>query len=210
MECSLLRAAVVTLIVCIAPFVVPAAANAQESRDQLIEAVWKPQRFAFVYRSFSRFYSCGGLEYKLSRILRAVGADESLTLHASGCNAQVQLTKVEIALRVPVEATEENLRELADSTRLLIARMRGETFVTPKDSPRFAAQWRMIDFRRDRELDLDPGDCELVYQLRRDVLPHLSVRIVEDGLTCSAFDNVSRPRLKVEALVQAGPDSARH
>ena len=55
---------------------------------------------------------------------------------------------------------------------------------------------------RDRRLKLGPSDCELVDQLRRDVLPRMSIRVEHDRLRCSAvFGNIGQPQLRVAALV---------
>jgi hypothetical protein len=57
---------------------------------------------------------------------------------------------------------------------------------------------------RDKELKLDAGDCELVKQLRREVFPLMSIRILHDNLRCSvAFPNLGQPQLSVAALVAA-------
>jgi hypothetical protein len=43
-----------------------------------------------------------------------------------------------------------------------------------------------------------------VKQLRRDVFPRMSIRIVREDLRCSvAFGNIGRPQLSVAALVAA-------
>jgi len=84
---------------------------------------------------------------------------------------------------------------------VLIARTRGETLVSAEDLPRLRAAWKTVSFARDRGMRLAPADCELVRQLRRQVLPHMSLRIVSDNVRCSQFGNISAPRLTVSALV---------
>ena len=55
---------------------------------------------------------------------------------------------------------------------------------------------------RDRSLKLGPSDCELVEQLRRDVLPHMSIHVEYERLRCSpVFGNIGQPQLRVAALV---------
>ena len=44
-------------------------------------------------------------------------------------------------------------------------------------------------------MKLAPGDCELVLQLRRHILPRMSVQIVSDHVRCSAFGNIGKPQL---------------
>ena len=51
------------------------------------------------------------------------------------------------------------------------------------------------------EMKLSPGDCELVLQLRRHILPRMAVQIVNDQVRCSEFGNIGKPQLTVSALV---------
>ena len=51
-------------------------------------------------------------------------------------------------------------------------------------------------------MNLEPGDCELIDEVRRKVLPKLAVRLVEDGMQCTPGQvSMSQPQLEVEALV---------
>lgn len=53
-------------------------------------------------------------------------------------------------------------------------------------------------------LRLSPADCRLPGQLRREILPKLAIRIIEDEIRCSTgLSDVIRPRLTVSALVAA-------
>jgi hypothetical protein len=168
--------------------------------------VWKPQRIDFVYRGYSTLYSCSGLQDKLEKILTAVGArSDSVELRAYSCDDQLSTARFEIALASPVEATPENVQELTtyDARDELAARVRGERLANAEDLQRFPAVWKTISFARSREMRLEPGDCELVLQLRRQILQRMSVQIVSDRVHCSDFGNIGRPRLTVSALVPA-------
>jgi len=173
--------------------------------QSVVEAVWKPQRINFVYRGYSTLYSCSGLQDKLQKILATVGARDHMELRAYSCDDAMSIARFQIALASPVEATPENVQELTtyDTHDVLVARVRGEQLTSAEDLPRFPAVWKTISFARSREMRLDPGDCELVQQLRRHVLPRMSVQIVSDRVQCSAFGNFTRPQLTVSALVPA-------
>ena len=178
-------------------------ASAQPQPDEVVEAVWKPQQMNFVYRGYSTLYSCRSLQDKLQKILRTVGARGQIELRAYSCDDQMSTARFQIALASPVEATPQNVQELTtyDAQDDLMARVRGEQLVTGADLPRFPAVWKTISFARSRELKLAPGDCELVLQLRRHILPRMSVQIVSDQVRCSPFGNIGNPRLTVSALV---------
>lgn len=181
------------------------AIAATSGADDSIEAVWKTQHMNFEYRGYSTVYTCGGLRSTLRTILTSVGARDGIRLRSYGCDDQAGVARFQITLESPVAATEENIRELTtySSEEELIARARGEHLASAQDLPRFPAVWKTVSFARDPKLRLAPGDCELVRQLRREILPRLSVQIVSDNLRCSAFGNISRPRLTVSALVAA-------
>jgi hypothetical protein len=183
------------------------SAHAEAQPDSaVVEAVWKPQRINFVYRGYSTLYSCGGLQEKLERILTTVGArGSSIELRVYSCDDALSTARFEIALASPVEATPENVQELTsyDARDELVAHVRGEQLASAADLQRFPAVWKTISFARSREMKLAPGDCELVQQLRRHILPRMSVQIVSDHVQCSAFGNIGKPQLVVSALVPA-------
>jgi hypothetical protein len=111
---------------------------------------------------------------------------------------------VSIALASPVEATAENLSALTshDPTEQLAARVRGEPLATADTTPRFAAQWKAISFANALHLRLSPADCELLKQLRRELIPKLAIRLISDRMRCSSdLASGYRPQLAVAALV---------
>jgi hypothetical protein len=77
----------------------------------------------------------------------------------------------------------------------------GERLRSAEDLPRFPAVWKTVSFARSREMRLAPGDCELVLQLRRHILPRMAVQVVNDQVRCSQFGNIGKPQLTVSALV---------
>jgi hypothetical protein len=183
-------------------------ASAQSRADEtVVDAVWKPQRMNFVYRGYSTLYTCSGLQQKLRRILRTVGARGRLELRAYSCDDSLATARFQIALTSPVEATPENVDQLTayDSRAELVARVRGDQLASAEDLERFPAVWKTISFARSREMKLAPGDCELVQQLRQHILPRMSVQIVNDQVRCSQFGNIGKPQLTVSALVPVEP-----
>jgi hypothetical protein len=195
----------IVVAVAVAALLIGSIAEAQdESRDSVVEAVWKTEQVNFEYRGRGTHYTCGELRNTLRRILKSVGATGELRLRAYACSDEgLGAARFEITLQVPVEATEANLRAITtyNSQRELVARVRGETLPTIDQVSRFAAEWRAIKVGRDRSFRLRPGDCELMKQVRDEILPRLSVRIVRERLSCSEFGNISPPYLEVVALM---------
>lgn len=185
----------------------------------IVQAIWKSQEISFYYQSFTVFYSCSGLEDKVERILRALGADATVRVRDTGCpSAIARMPRVVVRVSAAVEATPQALaeREQGRSTRELAARVRGESAQQAAAMEPFPAQWKAVSLSRGRrgQLDLEPGDCELIDELRRKVLPKLAIRILQDEVQCASHQlNIGQPRLIVEALValpkpddtQAGP-----
>ena len=167
-----------------------------------VSAVWKPQEISFYYQSFTTFYACRSLEDRVRQLLMALGADKELKVRAASCqgNEIARFPHVSIKLSSPVEATPEALAELEKtrSTRELTARVRGEPMTEVTEQ--FPAQWKPVSLSRG-SFRLEPGDCELIDQLKRHVLPKLAIRIVKDDMNCTPNQvSLGQPRLEVEAL----------
>jgi hypothetical protein len=171
---------------------------------QIVEAVWKVQSLSFAYSGYATVYSCDALLDKVRVILQSLGARDSLRIRSFGCTDMVTHGRMEITLESPVEATPSNIEAITtyDSKQELLARVRNEELVRAEDVQRFPATWKTVSMTRDRSLKLGPSDCELVEQLRRDVLPRMSIRVEYDRLRCSTvFGNIGQPQLRVAALV---------
>lgn len=182
-----------------------AAANAGADLTP-IEAIWMPQVVNFVYRAGDTAYTCSGLWQKLAGMLVYVGARPAAPSDRLKCYDAAGTVTLQFALESPVEATPENLRALTDfDTRdLLVARLQSKQLPTQEDVTRFAAAWQTLSFR-DSRLQLTAGDCELVRQVRRQILPKLSVEIVSEPPVCSSLlVHGGRPSMKVRALLVAG------
>jgi hypothetical protein len=206
MRAALKRCWLLPLAYIIAVVPVANAIAASPADDDTVEAVWKAQQVNFEYRGYSTIYSCQSLEDKLQVILRSVGAREDLQLRSYACNEEIGVARFQVSLQSPVVASEANIREITthDAKDELVARVNGEKLAAPEDLPRFAAVWKTVSFARDRDMRLERGDCELVKQLRREILPRLSVQVVKDNVRCSSsLGNAGRPRLIVSALVPA-------
>lgn len=184
----------------------PVAAPPADAPTQApVQAVWKSQEIEFFYQSFTTFYSCSSLEAKVKRLLIAVGAQRDMKVDVRGCFSAgeiARLPRVEIALTAPVAVTPEVLAELdkTRSTRELTARVRGDSKQADLQEQQFGAQWQRVSLSRGK-LNLEPGDCELIDQLKDKVFPKLAIRIVADEVQCVPNQiSMTQPRLIVEAL----------
>lgn len=183
-------------------------AEAPPSTDQAaepVQAIWKHQEIAFYFQSFTTFYSCTGLEGKLERIMRALGVHARVRVRSADCPSSVaRMPRVVMHVIGPVEATPEALaeRDKNKSIRELVERVKGKSDHPLDSLEQFPAQWRRVALNRGR-LDLEPGDCELIEEVQRKVLPKLAVRIVNDNVQCSPNQlTLGQPRLEIEVLVE--------
>lgn len=193
------------------PAIQPMNQSMNQTVDQAVAAVWKQQEISFYYRSFTTFYPCASLNAKVRRMLLVLGASHDLKVRSSGCgDGQVgRSPMVSIQLSSPVEATPAALAALAKTraTRELVARVRGGNAALESVDAQFPAQWQRVALSRNASLRLDAGDCELVNEFKRKVIPQLSIRIVQDDLRCSAYGMSSQTQLQVEALQALPPAS---
>jgi hypothetical protein len=93
-----------------------------------------------------------------------------------------------------------------DAKSELVARVQGTALPTAENLQRFPATWKTVSFRHAKRLDLDAGDCALVQQLRNQLLPKMSIRVLRDirGVDCSEeLSGIRKPDLTVAALVPA-------
>ena len=170
--------------------------------DMRILAIWRVQEFDLDVRTQRGYYTCSSLETKIVSIMVAVGAaDVAVKLNCTGLTRNAS---ARIAALVPVPANDDNIRSATtpDARSELVAKLRGAQLPTPDTLQRFVAEWRTVSLGRS-QLHIRPEDCDLLREINRQILPQLSVRIVEARLSC---DNVSRfpvpPKLVVQALTR--------
>lgn len=201
---SLLRFAIFATL-CALPGLLPTARAAEQPPPEPVQAIWKDQEIAFFFQSQTTFYSCGSLEAKLERILNILGATAKVKVRSVDCQSPgriVRMPRVIVTVRAPVEATPQALaeRDKDKSKRELVERVRGEK-EDPEALAPFPAQWKRVSLSRGKA-HLEPGDCELIDELRRKVLPKLSVRLVKDNTHCTPHQvTLGQPQLEIEALV---------
>jgi hypothetical protein len=188
-------------------------ARAEAADQRPVQAIWKPQEINFYFQSFTTFYSCTGLEDKLKRILKELGVHGTVRVRSSECQGSVaRMPRVLLNVVSAVEATPQALaeRDKSKSRHELSARVRGQTEELKDALEEFPAQWRHVRLTRGA-LGLEPGDCELIDELRRKVLPKLAVRVVHNNMSCSPNQlTLGQPQLEVEALVALPkPDEAQ-
>lgn len=189
------------------------ASPAQVPAGPVVNAIWIEKDLAFSYMAFTTFYSCSGLRDKVRWVLREIGARPGFKVRVRGC---VNLTgpelmpRVEIRAALPMEATPELLADLERQApkRELIARVTGKS--ATEATAQFATRWRQIRFDPTATSRIEPGDCELMEQLRDAVFVPFGLRLVEDSMSCPPKQVVLYGiRLSVEVLEPVPPPPER-
>jgi hypothetical protein len=189
----------------------PLAGYAAESSAP-VQATWKTQEIRYSYVGFTTAYNCDAAESRLKAILRALGAHEQTRVSAQGCdfNRPSRNFFINITVAAPVPLDQAKAAEPADKARTSREELLKRLGVASQAlDENFPAQWQTIELARDRKLDLQPGDCELMQGLREHVLPKLSVKVVADRVNCVPRQlSYQTPELTVSALVpMAKPDA---
>lgn len=198
---------------CVGLFAVAGAAHAQ-SADR-VQAHWQLQGIRFTYTGFTTAYACDSLERKIREVLVTLGAHPSTKVAAVGCVGPhpTRTAFVRIATATPEPVTGDKPGgskagedEPTDNRAQLLERMQLEDDFGSRS---FAAHWKTFRLSENRELDLAPGDCELMAQLRDQVLPELGVRITQESISCIPYQvSITTPTLQVSALVPATADQS--
>jgi hypothetical protein len=187
------------------------AAALAESTDEpgttpTVRSVWLEHEIDFTYIGFTSYYSCDGLRDKLRWILDEIGARPDYRISMRGCIRQSgpeAMPGARIVASLPAEATPAVLEQLAhEAPRLeLIARATGNAAAVQEATAQFPARPRRVTFRSSRTGRLQDGDCELMQQLRDDLLVPMGVKIVESDLRCVPRSvSMGSVRMTVETL----------
>lgn len=188
---------------CILAAVLSQSAYAASSADSgTVQAVWNPVEIKYSYVGFTTAYNCDAFEAKVKSILLALGATPLTKVQANGCidvNRPSRNFFVTVTTATPIPASEA--KEPANkATKELAERLTGKA--DPLKTDPFPAQWKTVEVSRDRRLNLEPGDCELMEGLSKEVLPKIGVKVVTDRIQCTPHDvGISTPQLTVNALV---------
>jgi hypothetical protein len=159
-----------------------AAAAAAGQSAAIVPAAWTPKELEFTYQTgFTTKYSCDGLRDRMRKLLINLGAREDLQVHILGC---VQLGPDLLpGVRVKMSVLEP-AREWAI----------GRTV---------PAHWKHVDLLADRDAVSASADCELIQQIKQQVLPLFATRNLDYSARCEKNHLVvGGTRLTADVLVE--------
>jgi hypothetical protein len=152
-----------------------AAAPQAPASSNALSAVWKEQRFDFFYMGRTARYSCDGLRDKMRALLLELGARRDLQVSAIGCD--------ETAPRLG-HASLPNLRVLFSAPALPDAEAQPPL---PGNLTPVEARYQPFILTSDAFRNLGIGDCELVEEFARQVLPKFATRGVKKDIACVPY-----------------------
>ena len=159
----------------------------------LMPAEWTPKRLKFVYKhGVTTHYSCDGLRDKIKDILTRLGAGD-IEIRSTGC---INPSGPDVFPGMDVRM---NVLQLAHEWTI------GHTV---------PARWKKVDLLAGRDPVDAAGDCELIAQIKQDVLPLFVTSNVDYNATCEPRSVLpGATRLTADVLVAeknlAAPSVAR-
>jgi hypothetical protein len=173
-----------------------------------VQATWKTQEIRYAYTGFTTLYNCDAAEDRIEAILRALGAHEQTKVSATGCNFNRPSRNffITITTATPVPVSEATAKSPADASKDELLKRLGVPAAQLEGT--FPAEWKTVELSRNRRLNIEPGDCELMEGIKDRVLPKLSVKVISSRVQCIPRQvSIQAPEITVSALMpMAKPD----
>jgi hypothetical protein len=173
-----------------------------------VQATWKTQQIRYSYTGFTTAYNCDAAEDRIKAILRVLGAHEQTKVSATGCNFNRPSRNffITITTAIPVPVSDAPAKSPADASKEELLKRLGVASAQLDET--FPAEWKTVELSRNRRLNLEGGDCELMEGLKDRVLPQLGLKIISSRVQCIPRQvSIQPPELTVSALVpMAKPD----
>jgi hypothetical protein len=141
----------------------------------LVPAVWKEQRLDFSYMGRTARYSCEGLRDKMRSLLLDLGARRDLKVSLLGCNESAPLGRGYLGPRLSIVFSSPALPEAAAQP------------LHAGDLSAVEARYESFTLTSDAFRNYGVGDCELVEEFARQILPKLATKDVKQDITCVPY-----------------------
>jgi hypothetical protein len=163
-------------------------ADTPAAQADAVPAVWTAKQKRYTYMGFTSRYSCDGLRDKMRATLLKFGAAKGLKVDSMACPAgfgrPTTFPGVAITMQVLTPADDAAV-------------------ASGKSVP---AHWQLVDLTARRDpLDV-AGDCELIEQIKQQILPLFTTRNVQYQSTCIPNQlQIGATQLKAEFLIADEP-----
>jgi hypothetical protein len=150
------------------------------ARAETVEVQWQVHQFRFNYIGMNTAYTCDGVERTLKRLLKLLGARDDARVETKCVNHRqvMRFHRILLAFAMPAPA------DKTDLTREVLP-----------------GQWQDVRITGNLSRYLDAGDCELLEQFQRWIMPQLHVKNLGGSIHCiphrREFNNL---RVRLSAL----------
>jgi len=138
-------------------------------------AVWKEQHLEFSYMGRTARYSCQGLRDKMRSLLLDLGARLDLQVALLGCDESARLGRGYVGPRLSLIFSSPALPDPSAKPLHL------------GDLAAVDAHYEPFTLTSDAFRNYGVGDCELVEEFAREILPRLSAKNVKQDITCVPY-----------------------
>jgi hypothetical protein len=139
-------------------------------------AVWKEQRLDFSYMGRTARYSCEGLRDKMRSLLLDLGARRDLKVSLLGCNESAPLRHGYLGPRLSIVFSSPVLPDSAAQP------------LHAGDLSAVEARYESFTLTSDAFRNYGVGDCELVEEFARQILPKFATKDVKQDITCIPYE----------------------
>jgi len=148
-------------------------------------AVWAPKELRFVYMGFTAHYSCDGLRDKMRKLLLRLGARNDVQVQSTGCPTPYGTPDPFPAVYIKMHVLQPAAAQPAS-----------------QDGTAVPAYWKSVLLSGKKDAVKAAGDCELIQQVKENVLPLFTTRAVEFRANCVPHDlSVGNIYLRAEVLM---------
>jgi hypothetical protein len=141
----------------------------------MLPAVWKEQRLDFSYTGRTARYSCEGLRDKMRTLLLDLGARRDLKVSVLSCDESAPLRRSYLGPRLSIVFSSPMLPDAAVQP------------LRTGDLSAVDARYESFTLTSDAFRNYGVGDCELVEEFARQILPKLATRDVKQNITCVPY-----------------------
>lgn len=145
-------------------------------------AVWTPKQLHFLFQGFTAHYSCDGLEDKVRRVVKELGARADFEVHSAGCTSPFGRPDPFPAVNIKMSVLQPSVAD-APAKDLV------------------AAHWKRVDLHLDRDPVWEASDCELLEQIKQTILPLFATRDIKFTSNCIPHQAQLGTSLSLELLV---------
>lgn len=140
-----------------------------------LQAVWKEQRLDFSYMGRTARYSCQGLRDKMRALLLDLGARRDLQVSLGACDESAPLRRGYLGPRLSIVFSSPALPDPSAKP------------AHPGDLMAVDARYEPFTLTSDAFKNYDVGDCELVEEFVREILPRLNAKVEKQDITCIPY-----------------------